>query len=98
MAKGFGKFLLTVTALGVAAAGAYYYLEKNGMLPKNALRYNPDDEDEDFDHFEDDDLEKERSYFTLDPEEGGNEGNGDAPAGDAPRTEEYFNDETKEEG
>ncbi len=98
MAKGFGKFLLTVTALSVAAAGAYYYLEKNGMLPKNALRYNPDDEDEDFDHFEDDDLEKERSYFTLDPEENGGEGGAQAESGDASHTEEFFNDEAKEEG
>ena len=95
MAKGFGKFLLTVTALGVAAAGAYYFLEKNDMLPKNALRYDPDDADEDFDHFEDDDLEKERSYFTLDPEENGSE---EGTQADAPRTEEFFNDETKEEG
>ncbi len=98
MAKGFGKFLLTVTALGVAAAGAYYYLEKNDMLPKNALRYNPDDDDEDFDHFEDDDLEKERSYFTLDPEDTDSEGNAQAEAGDAPRSEEFFNDEANEEG
>ena len=98
MAKGFGKFLLTVAALGAAAVGAYYYLEKNDMLPKNALRYDPDDEDEDFDHFEDDDLEKERSYFTLDPEENGGEGSAQAETGDAPRTEEFFNDETNEEG
>lgn len=65
MAK-FGKKLLAVAAIGAAAAGAYYYLQKkDGAVPENM------DEDEDIDAFdsdvEDADAPKEkRNYVNLD--------------------------------
>lgn len=97
MAKGFGKFLLTVTALGAAAVGAYYVLEKKNLLPKNVLHYDPDEEDEDFDHFEDyeEDPESNRSYFSLNPTEESCTKNEEALQTEASeaRTEEFFNDE-----
>lgn len=66
MAKKFGKLLLFGTAVGVAAAGAYYLLKKS-----DADRFD-DDDFEDEDEFEDDDEDyengtesAERSYVPL---------------------------------
>lgn len=56
--NGFGKFILFCTAVGAAAAGAYYYLSKREVEIADEF----DDEDyEDVDDFEDD-LEEEKDY------------------------------------
>ena len=56
--NGFGKFILFCTAVGAAAAGAYYYLSKREAEIADGF----DDEDyEDIDDFEDD-LEEDRDY------------------------------------
>ncbi|AOZ97213.1 hypothetical protein [Butyrivibrio hungatei] len=56
--NGFGKFILFCTAVGAAAAGAYYYLSKREAEIADEF----DDEDyEDVDDFEDD-LEEEKDY------------------------------------
>ena len=64
MAKG-GKRLLGLLAIGAAAAGTYYYLQKkNSSIPTNM------EDDEDLDNFEEDMEAKEekgkRSYVSLD--------------------------------
>ncbi|MBQ9511795.1 MAG: hypothetical protein IJR58_01215 [Lachnospiraceae bacterium] len=63
MAKGFGKFVLFVAAVGAAAAGAYYYLNQQDSL-------YPEYDDDDFDDFDDfDDGEGEttngRNYVDI---------------------------------
>ena len=65
MAKKFGKFLMTVTAIGAAAAGAYYYLQGKEKPAKDVW-----DDDDDFDDFSEDldEETEERSYVTLTPE------------------------------
>lgn len=65
MAKKFGKFLVAVTAIGAAAAGAYYYLQGKDRAVRPAA-----DEDDDFDDFSEDldEEEAERGYVTLTPE------------------------------
>ena len=65
MAKKFGKFVLTVTALGAAAVGAYYYLQGKEK-PAKPVAYD----DEDFDDFSEDldEEPEERTYVTLTPE------------------------------
>lgn len=53
--SGFGKFILFCTAVGAAAAGAYYYLSKREAEIADGF-------DDDFDDFEDfeDDLDEEK--------------------------------------
>jgi len=53
--SGFGKFILFCTAIGAAAAGAYYYLTKREAEIADSF-------DDDFDDYEDfeDDLEDEK--------------------------------------
>ena len=65
MAKKFGKFVLTVTALGAAAVGAYYYLQGKEK-PAKPVAYD----DDDFDDFSEDldEEPEERTYVTLTPE------------------------------
>ena len=69
MAKKFGKILMVTTALGAAAAGAYYYLKGKDRFADDDF-----DDDDDFDNF-DDDLEEgetakeaDRNYVDLDLE------------------------------
>ena len=50
--NGFGKFVLFCTAVGAAAAGAYYYLSKRDAAIADGF---DDDDFDDFDDFEDDD-------------------------------------------
>lgn len=64
MAKGFGKFVLFCAAVGAAAAGAYYYLNKQDEL-------YPEYEDDDFDDFDDfDDAESASGRNYVDIEHG----------------------------
>ena len=50
MAKKFGKFMLFSAVAGAAAAGIYYYLQKNA----SSTSLDDDSDDEDFDDFDDD--------------------------------------------
>ncbi len=58
--NGFGKFLLFCTAVGAAAAGAYYYLSKREAEIADSF----DEGFDDFDDFEDD-LEDEIDPKTV---------------------------------
>lgn len=62
MAKKFGKFLLFSAAVGAAAAGVYYYLQK-----KNMTEQTDEFEDEDYDDFSEDleDEDVNRNYVPL---------------------------------
>lgn len=67
MSKKFGKFLLFSAIAGVAAYGAYQYLQTKDQ---NASPVDTDDADDDFDDFNEDldeepAAEKERSYVSL---------------------------------
>ena len=81
MAKGFGKFVLFCAAVGAAAAGAYYYLNKQDELYPE---YEDDDFD-DFDDFDDGESASGRNYVDI---EHGQEKAGDAAEKAADAVEE----------
>jgi len=69
MSKKFGKFLLFSAVAGVAAYGAYHYLQTKDLAPSSP---GDDDTDDDFDDFSEDLEEaeadnpaKDRSYVSL---------------------------------
>ncbi len=61
VAKKLGKFLVSCAAIGAAAAGVYYYLNKRDEDLQN------DTDFDDFDEFEDEDLDEaeDRDYVDL---------------------------------
>ena len=61
MAKGFGKFVLFCAAVGAAAAGAYYYLNKQDELYPEYY----DDDFDDFDDFDDGESASGRNYVDI---------------------------------
>lgn len=67
MSKKFGKFLLFATAAGVAAYGAYHYLQTKDQTSSSPTDEDTDDDFDDFseDLDEDTDTTKERSYVSL---------------------------------
>ena len=76
MAKKFGKILMATAAIGVVAAGVYYYLQGKDSF------VDDDFDDDDFDNF-DEDLDQEessgkketdRNYVDLDLEKANTEG------------------------
>ncbi len=95
--NGFGKFLLFCTAVGAAAAGAYYYLSKREAEIADSF----DEGFDDFDDFEDD-LEDEVDPKTVsrkyvDIKASGSESESEEKEGtkeQAPSSsEEFFDDE-----
>lgn len=67
MSKKLSKFLLFSAAAGVAAYGAYYYLQKKGQTSAPLKEEDTDDDFDDFSEDLDEDLPptKERSYVSL---------------------------------
>ena len=64
MAKKLGKFLLGAAVLGGAAAAAYMYLQKKGVVS-----VTPENVDEDYDDFSEDAEEcPSRNYVSLTPD------------------------------
>ncbi|MBO5092973.1 MAG: hypothetical protein J6C33_01300 [Lachnospiraceae bacterium] len=95
MAKKFGKFLLFVSTVGAAFAGAYYF-----MKSKNTNSAEEDDYDDlDNDSYEvtDDSSDGERSYVSLNPEGKVSEASGQSSASGT-TVEEFFDDDDEEDG
>lgn len=95
MAKKFGKFLLFVSTVGAAFAGAYYFMKSRNTTPAEEDDY--DDLDDDSYEVTDDSSDGERSYVSLNPEEKAS----DMPekTSDSHTTvEEFFDDDDDEDG
>ena len=98
---GFGKFVLFCAAALCSAAGVYYYFNK-----KNS-EFDDELEDDDFDDFDDFDTDEEssvrarRGYVNLDrksdEEKSADFHDSSNVAGESAKTEEFFNDEKKED-
>ena len=88
MGKKFAKFLLFVSTVGAAFAGAYYFMKSKKSSPAE------EDDYEDLDDDSEEDSDKERSYVSLNSDKDTSERNAakeEAPAG--AKVEELFDDE-----
>ena len=98
--SGFGKFILFCTAVGAAAAGAYYYLTKREAEIADSF----DDDLDDYEDFEDDlDEDKDirsnsRKYVDIKTSESSSDAKVTEPEADEEEekpssSEEFFDDE-----
>ena len=93
--SGFGKFILFCTAVGAAAAGAYYYLSKREAEIADSF----DDDFDEYDDFEDDlDEEKDikttsRKYVDIKTSESDAKDEEEETDKEPSSSEEFFDDE-----
>ena len=91
MAKKFGKFLLFVSMIGAAVAGAFYFIKNKESSPAEEDDYEDLDDDSDQD---DDMASSERSYVSLNADKEGTYDSDDSKKNASGTTvEEFFDDD-----
>ena len=93
MAKKFGKFLLFVSTIGAAFAGAYYFMKSRQSVPAE------EDDYEDLDDDSEEESDGERSYLSLNADSAtADNAKSDTKEASGTTVEEFFDDDDDSDG